>query len=178
MRHVLRIAMAQLTSDSFPYYDHILRYATRVTGSRDDGEDVAQEVCLRYIRSGKTYLGDQLRNYLYRMARNYIIDQNRRKKLHARVTADENSIVVIAYRNLFQSEPLPHQSVQDAETFAILHKKINQLPALKQEILHLRYDEKMKAKDIAEIVGLSYGNVRRILSETIAQLLTELEGII
>ena len=53
---------------------------------------------------------------------------------------------------------------------------VNRLSPQKQEILHLRYDEQMKAKDIAEVVGLSYGNVRRILSETIAFLSKELEA--
>ena len=40
----------------------------------------------------------------------------------------------------------------------------------------MRYRGGLKEKDIAEVVNLSYGNVRRILSETIAQLSKEMEA--
>ena len=167
--------MTQIPSD-FPFYDQIHRYALRVTGSPDEADDVAQEVCLRYLNSGKTYQADQLRNYLYRTARNYMIDQHRRRTLHAKLTSDENSESSLAYRSLFVPPASPDQSVQTSELQAIVRQTVNRLSPQKQEILHLRYDEQMKAKDIAEVVGLSYGNVRRILSETIASLSKELEA--
>ena len=167
--------MTQIPSD-FPFYDQIHRYALRVTGSPDEADDVAQEVCLRYLNSGKTYQADQLRNYLYRTARNYMIDQHRRRTLHTKLTSDENSESSLAYRSLFVPPALPEQSVQTSELQAIVRQSVDRLSPQKQEILHLRYDEQMKTKDIAEVVGLSYGNVRRILSETIASLSKELEA--
>lgn len=105
-----------------------------------------------------------------------MIDQHRRRKLHAKLTSDENSESSLAYRSLFTPPASPDQNAQTSELQAIVRQKVNQLSPQKQEILHLRYDEQMKAKDIAEVVGLSYGNVRRILSETIAQLSKELEA--
>ena len=168
--------MTQIPSDLLPFYDQIHRYALRVTGSRNEADDVTQEVFLRYLGSGKSYQGDQLRNYLYRTARNYMIDQHRRKTLHAKLTSDENSESSLAYRSLFVPPAPPDQSAQTSELQAIVRRQVNRLSPQKQEILHLRYDEQMKAKDIAEVVGLSYGNVRRILSETIAQLSKELEA--
>lgn len=168
--------MTQFSSDILPYYHQICRYAARVTGSPDDAEDVAQEVCLRYLRSGKTYQADQLRNYLYRTARNYMIDQNRRQKLHVKVTSDENSAGSLAYRSLFVPPSSPDDSIETSELCQIVRQAVSKLSPQKQEILHLRYDEQMKAKDIAEVVGLTYGNVRRILSETIAFLSKELEA--
>ena len=168
--------MTQIPSDLLPFYDQIHRYAFRVTGSRDEADDVTQEVFLRYLGSGKSYHGDQLRNYLYRTARNYMIDQHRRRTLHAKLTSDENSESSLAYRSLFTPPASPDQSVQTSELQAIVRQQVNRLSPQKQEILHLRYDEQMKAKDIAEVVGLSYGNVRRILSETIAFLSKELEA--
>lgn len=168
--------MTQFPSELLPFYDQIHRYAIRVTGSRDEADDVVQEVCLRYLRSGKTFQADMLRNYLYQTARNYMIDQHRRKTLHTKLTTDENSESSLAYRSLFVPGASPDQNAQTSELQAIVRQRVNQLSPQKQEILHLRYDEQMKTKDIAEIVGLSYGNVRRILSETIAQLSKELEA--
>lgn len=105
-----------------------------------------------------------------------MIDQHRRRTLHAKLTSDENSESSLAYRSLFVPPASPDQSVQTSELQAIVRQTVNRLSPQKQEILHLRYDEQMKAKDIAEVVGLSYGNVRRILSETIAFLSKELEA--
>lgn len=168
--------MTQFSSELLPFYDQIRRYALRVTGSRDDADDIVQEVFLRYLTSGQSYEADQLRNYLYKTARNYMIDLSRRRKIHLTITSDENSKPALAYLSRMVPPTSPDQSAQTAELQAIVRQKVNQLSAQKQEILHLRYDEQMKAKDIAEIVGLSYGNVRRILSDTIAQLSKELDA--
>lgn len=105
-----------------------------------------------------------------------MIDQHRRKTLHAKLTSDEYSDSSLAYRSLFAPPESPDRSAQMSELFEILRQKINQLSPQKQEILHLRYDEQMRTKDIAEIVGLSCGNVRLILSETIALLSKELKA--
>lgn len=167
--------MTQISSDLLPFYDQIRRYAFRVTGSSHDADDVVQEVCLRYLDSGKSYKANQLRNYLYRTARNYMIDQHRRMKLRLKLFSDEDSKFSLLYRDLHVPLESPDQDVQKSELFAIIRQKVNQLPPQKQEILHLRYDEGLSVKDIPEIIDLTYGNVRRILSETIAQLSMEME---
>ena len=105
-----------------------------------------------------------------------MIDQHRRRTIQTKLISDENSESSLAYRSLFTPPASPDHNAQTSELQAIVRRQVNRLSPQKQEILHLRYDEQMKAKDIAEVVGLSYGNVRRILSETIAQLSKELEA--
>ena len=105
-----------------------------------------------------------------------MIDQYRRNMRRLKIFTDENGEFILMYRELHVPSASPDQNVQKLEMLEIIRQKVNQLSPQKQEILHLRYDEQMKAKDIAEVVGLSYGNVRRILSETIAFLSKELEA--
>ena len=170
--------MTPKSSDSPPYYDHIYRYAYRFMGSLDDADDVRQEVFCRYYEallkdeSKRSYQGDQLRNYLYQIARNYMIDIMRRRGLHGKIAIDDDGEFSLVYQDLTAPG---EQSAQTSELQAIIRLKVNQLPPLKREILHLRYVEQMKSKDIAEITGKSYGNVRRILSSAIAQLSQEKE---
>lgn len=166
--------MTQVSNDLLPYYDGIRRYALRVTGSPHDADDVAQEVCLRYLKSGESNPECGLRAYLYRTAKNIMIDQYRRHKLRLKVFTDENGKFILMYQELHVPPATPDQNVQKSEMLELIRQKANQLSPQKQEILHLRYDEDLKAKEIAEIVGLTYGNVRRILSETIAQLSMQL----
>lgn len=163
--------MTYNSGQSAPYYEQIRQYAARVTGNWEDAEDVAQETQLRYLSSGKEYQDAQLRNCLYSIARNYMIDLFRRKRLLSKITEPSGSAALI-YENLHDA-PSPEQAAQNAEMRVILREKLNALSSQTREILHLRYDESMKSKDIAEITGLSYGNVRRILSETIAKLAEE-----
>lgn len=105
-----------------------------------------------------------------------MIDLLRRRRHHPITISEEDGEQALEYTGLIDPTASPEQNVQKSELQALVRQKVNLLSPQKQEILHLRYDEQMKTKDIAEIVGLSYGNVRRILSETIAQLSKELEA--
>lgn len=76
----------------------------------------------------------------------------------------------IKLKDGWNNESSPDEIVQTSKVFEIVRQAISGLSPQKQEIIYLRYNEQMKTKDIAEYVGLSYGNVRRILCETLAQL--------
>ena len=136
--------MTQKSSDLPPYYDHIYRYAYRFMGSLDDADDVRQEVFCRYYdslskdESKRSYQGDQLRNYLYLIARNYMIDLIRRRGQHERISIDEDGDLSLVYSGLMASGASPERSAQTSELQAIVRQKVNQLSPQKQEILHLR----------------------------------------
>lgn len=177
--------MTQHSSDLPPFYDQIYRYAYRFMRKQEDAEDVRQEVYLRYYQSiekdesKQAYQGDQLRNYLYRIARNYMIDLIRKRGQFGRLTSDENGELTLVYSSL-ASVDSPEKSVQTSELQKVVCQTVNHLSPQKREILHLRYDEGMKTKDIAEIIGTSHGNIRRILSETLSLLskAKELEALV
>ncbi len=164
--------MIQSPNDNAPFYESIRRYAARIMGNWPDADDVAQETHLRYLKSGNLFQGTQLRNFLYRTARNYMIDIFRKRKRFNKLI-EQDSQATIAYENK-PAEIQPDQAAQNSEMNSIVRKKVKNLSPQTQEILHLRYDEQMKTKDIAEIIGLSHGNVRRILSEAVAKLAQEL----
>ena len=104
-----------------------------------------------------------------------MIDLIRRRGQHERISIDEDGDLSLVYSGLMASGASPERSAQTSELQAIVRQKVNQLSPQVREILHLRYVEQMKSKDIAEIIGKSYGNVRRILSVAIAELSKEKE---
>ena len=56
----------------------IFRYLLRVTGSRDEAEDLTQEVFLRVVKAAHGYEDrDRERAWLFRIARNLRIDRSR-----------------------------------------------------------------------------------------------------
>lgn len=135
-------------------------------------DDITQEVFLRYLKSGVSYRGVRLRNYLYTIAKNCIVDWYRYHRPIVQILDDDD----IEKNSSPSPAPAPDQVLEEAELIEIMLQKIDKLSPQKQEILFLRYRGGLKEKDIAEVVNLSYGNVRRILSETIAQLSKEMEA--
>lgn len=61
--------------------DAVVNYLTRLTGSRDRAEDLAQETFLRLFRSARDYTEQgYLRAYLYRIATNLVRSEERRDR--------------------------------------------------------------------------------------------------
>jgi RNA polymerase sigma-70 factor (ECF subfamily) len=61
--------------------DAVVSYLTRLTGSRDRAEDLAQETFLRLFRSAGDYTEQgYLRAYLYRIATNLVRSEERRER--------------------------------------------------------------------------------------------------
>ncbi|MCU0789457.1 MAG: RNA polymerase sigma factor [Nitratireductor sp.] len=71
-----RAAFARLVET---HYDFIFRVAWRWSGSREDGEDIAQEVCVRLAGALRGWRGDAaFRTWLYTMTMNAARDHGRK----------------------------------------------------------------------------------------------------
>lgn len=63
------------------YKDPLVGYLTRLAGSRDRAEDLAQEAFLRLYQAADSYRHQgQLKSYLYRIATNLLRSQQRRER--------------------------------------------------------------------------------------------------
>ena len=63
------------------YEKKIYNYCLRMTNSREDAEDLTQEVFIKVYRSLKNFKGNsQLSTWIYRIAHNICIDNYRRNK--------------------------------------------------------------------------------------------------
>ena len=152
----------------FPYQDDIRRYAARMTGNWTDADDVVQETALRFLKSPPALEGNALRSFLYRIARNYMLDLFRRRKL-AKITRDaDGNAVLPALTDSVLADPA--RLAEQNEDVRRMGRLIQNLPPQAREVLRLRYFENMKTRDIAEITGLSYGYVRKLLCGTVGRL--------
>lgn len=156
-----------------PFQDELRAYAARVTGNWADAEDVVQETALRYLKSPPDLTENALRSFLYRIARNYMIDLFRRKKL-AKIQSDAYGNPVLVPRTE-SAVSNPARIAEQNEDIRQVRRRIQALPPQTREILLLRYFEGMKTREIAEITGFSHGYVRKLLCQTIA-LLSENTG--
>jgi RNA polymerase sigma-70 factor (ECF subfamily) len=115
-------------------------------------EDLTSGVFEKAWRSRSSFHKGSIRAWLYRIARNLLIDHWRGKK-DVPLT-DEDSLISEAED---VSETLDRQMMAKQ-----LHQALDSLPSEMRSVVHLRFIEGLPAKQVARITGASESNVRVI----------------
>ncbi len=131
------------------YLPRVYRFALRLTGSRQEAEDLTQETFLHAWRRRRHLREpDAMRVWLFTIARNLWYDRLRRKRRRPRqnepLPGDRESTIGPPDRELAAREDL--RRVLEA---------IDSLPARQREVLYLRACEELSLNEIAAIVGIS-----------------------
>jgi len=151
------------------YQELVLNTCFKVLQSREDAEDIAQEVFIETYRSaaGLRY-EDNISFWLYRISLNKSINHLKRSQN-------------VLFRSLMQLEaifrhddarkmsPEPHSDdhpgdiLEAAERDEIVKKAVAILPANQQKAFILYYYEELSYKEISSVLGLSVSSVESLL---------------
>lgn len=133
------------------------RIARRITGCKDDAEDVVQEVCLRiwHMRNDLTQY-ENIKALCVTMTRNMSIDKVRVRK----VEVDADTISELRY----ETEQLPDTILERKEIRGAIRDLIKMLPPLQQKVLRLKDIEGYDTDEIISIMGINNESVRNNLS--------------
>jgi len=126
--------------------DSIFRFCLTQTRNRDTAKDIVQDVFIKtweYVLQGNSI--DNIQAFLFRVAKNAIIDAGRKKKSYSLDILLEEGFEPVDPNNEFIS----HQNRLDFEKALSL---INDLDDAYKRPLLLRYVEDMAIKDIATIL--------------------------
>jgi len=126
----------------------IFAYALRMTGDRDDADDVYQETFLAAFRAWPPPRRGMERAWLYRIATNKVIDASRRRKRLVRIG------------DLELAAP-----DRDGVTMADLTAAVKTLPAGQRAAFVLRRVEGLTYADVARILECSEDAARARVSE-------------
>ncbi|MDD5705162.1 MAG: sigma-70 family RNA polymerase sigma factor [Kiritimatiellae bacterium] len=144
----------------------LLRYAARLTGNAAAAEDVVQNAFIKLIRHWRDPLDDSpgLVSWLYRVVHNEAVDlvrrELRRQALH---TNHAREFATPADTAIPPVPEIPERAEDAAKALAQLSERERMLVALKV------YEGK-SYREIAEIAGLSSGNVGFILHHAMKKL--------
>jgi RNA polymerase sigma-70 factor (ECF subfamily) len=143
------------------HYQFVYRSAYRVTGNRQDAEDVLQNIFLRLLeRRLPSALMRNPRAYLYRSAVNLAITALRARK-RQRLTNGVETLELVTQ----ESSPAPEEHIRRR-----LHEAFSRMNPRAVEMLVLRYEHNYSDAQIAEMLGKSRGTVAVTLNRARARL--------
>lgn len=147
------------------YVDRIYSYIYYRTGNRLDAEDLAARTFFRALDHIGNYVnrGLPFSAWLYRIAHNLVAnwhrDQSRRK------TVSLEDVAHTPHRR-----PTPDRQVETMEEAEILRQAIRDLPSDRQQLLILKFEERLPNAQIGEIMGRSEGAIKSLYHRTLISL--------
>jgi RNA polymerase sigma-70 factor (ECF subfamily) len=150
-------------------HSHLLyRIALAITRSPQDAEDVAQEAFLQLYRGGRWQEIDDQQAYLARIAWRLAVRRRKPRREEQDFGLDVSTLAAS-----------PEQSAMDAQLEARLHLRIDRLPEKLRQPLALAALGELKLVEVASVLGLPEGTVRRRIHtarQLLKQQMTEEKG--
>lgn len=139
------------------YLNNLYRYIYLFTKDKDVSEEIVQNVFINiWIRREKLNNVTSFKAYLYKSAKNMLLDEIKRKQVQAKV--------------MFAIKPATEESyeVSDGRViynqyYKIAEEAINRLPAKRKQIIVLRTKDELTLDEIAERLSISKNVVKKQL---------------
>lgn len=152
----------------------VLSAAFRVTGSRQDAEDVLQTVFLRLTRRwDEIELTDTVGSYLHRAAVNGSLDLLRSRSRAGSIPLDD-----MTQELPDAGEASPERLMHGGEFRRDLREALLEVPEKAARVFVLRYFEGLQNKEIASMLGMRRVAVAVTLHRTRKQLQSKLQQFV
>lgn len=159
-------------------FDHIFRmyhaslcfYAERTTGSRNDAEDVVEEVFIQCWTDAKVFDSEEhARYFLYRSVRNAALNKFKasQRLIH------KHNMAGMEYDDSVESHL---DALIRSELMRDVYKEIQNLPAQEKKVILLSLQGDKKIQDIAKELNLSVQTIKNCKSRAISRLRLKLSG--
>ncbi len=163
----------------YRYDKNVLSIALRFVKNNDDAKDIYQEVFLRVFRGLKNFkFKSEFSTWLYRITTNVCLTYKQRQKKHSYVPIDngdeenEGNIESFEDENSFT----PDRIFNDSEISQQVNNALEKLSSRQKMIFILKHYEGYKIKEIAEIINVGEGTVKKYLFEAVHKLREQLQG--
>ncbi|OMH35279.1 RNA polymerase sigma factor SigE [Tersicoccus sp. Bi-70] len=133
----------------------VYRLAYRLSGNRQDAEDLVQETFLRVYRSLDTFQPGSLSGWMHRITTNLFLDSARRRsRVRFEALGDDGA------ERLPSSEPGPERSFEFSHLDRDVQAALNQLSPSFRAAVVLSDLEGYSYDEVADALGLKLGTVR------------------
>jgi len=145
------------------YEDKLLRYIRRISGlSREDAEDVLQNVFIKVYRNLNSYNQDlKFSSWIYRIAHNQVISEFRKKKARPELLSSKESELIFEF---IESDLNTEKEVELKLLKKDINKVLNRLEEKYREVLVLNFLEEKSYQEISDILKKPIGTVATLIS--------------
>jgi RNA polymerase sigma factor (sigma-70 family) len=147
------------------YYPPLKSFIRRRVASREDAEDIVQDVFYQLIKTVETDPIEQVAGWLYRVARNMIINKGKKKqeeKLPVYQHDEGGDILDEFFKVLFNDDvPTPETEYLRSLVRQEFETALAELPPEQREAFELTELDGLPVKEVAKTVGIS---VKTLLS--------------
>jgi RNA polymerase sigma-70 factor, ECF subfamily len=150
------------------YVNQIYTYVFYRTGNSHDAEDITERVFMRAMRHIVNYRnrGLPFSSWLYRIAHNLVANWHRDNSRRQEIPIDDITLP------LSRSDH-PESNLEKAEELDYLLNMIRRLPPERQQLLILKFVERMSNAEIGQIMGRTEGAVKSLYHRTLLSLREE-----
>jgi RNA polymerase sigma factor (sigma-70 family) len=149
------------------HWSAVYRLLYWMTGNSHDAEELTQETFLRAFRRMESFRpGTQLRSWLLRIATNACLDVKRKRRRARSVPLPEN----VPSRGRH-----PGYCLETAEQAELLQAAVEELTETTRAVFHLRVQESLPFREIAELLGSTEQAVRWHMHQARTKLLRRME---
>lgn len=141
------------------YAKKILNYVYRMTGSREEAEDLTQDTFILAFRNLKSLKeSSKFQSWLYRIAQNNVYQKYRTRLPHTESIESSNEEFGILETPA--ADKTPEGEILSKELHGVVQKVIDELPDKYKQVFVLSAIHKYSYEAIAEIVGRSLASVK------------------
>lgn len=157
------------------YQGKLFAYLYRLTGNRDETEDLLQDVFIKAYRNLHSYdISRKFSSWIYRIAHNEAVNHIKRRSLKRfipweDITATKDMLVMSSL-----AEGADVTQMRE-ETRVEVDEAINRLPFKYKQVLTLRYYSDKSYEDISEILGKPINTVGTLISRAKKKMAAEIE---
>lgn len=134
------------------YERRVFNMAARMTGNRDDAEDIKQEAFIKAHKAIGSFRGGKFSTWLFKIAANLCLDRARRKM--NKITSSEGLVEQVDWRNA-EDDTDPEYVLLREEFSRAVRTVLATIPPHYRILLVLRHIDDMSYEEIAEVIGCS-----------------------
>jgi RNA polymerase sigma-70 factor, ECF subfamily len=150
----------------FRYDRQVLTIAARYVQSAEDAKDIYQEVFLRVFRSLPRFqLRSQFSTWLFRITTNVCLSHRTKRKRHVHTSlsqeSDEEHGGTLA--DLIVDKGATDEEAEKTDTALHVAQAVDTLSPKQKLVFTMKYYDGYKIREIAQMIGLNEGTVKRYL---------------
>jgi len=141
------------------YEERVLMIAIKIAKNEQDAEDIAQNVFITIFRKINTFgFKSSFYSWLYRITMNTAFNHIKTRKYDDFLTNENDD-----EKNYAVSEDNSTHILEEEVFQRTLKNALNELPEKQRTVFVMKYDQQLKIKEIASILDLHQGTVKKYL---------------